>query len=196
MALATRMWSLALLLATLASPVWAMTEEEQQRCVWSCLASNGPNTNPAYHACVKAKCVTGSSSTGEAPKPSIVAVASDWSAGRSHDGNAHYAGLGDADGTYGFYYFCDQQGRSEIVLVGLQGPQATMSISVDGVGFRRIFEQGSGGHLTALSSDDPLISALSRGSIVEVRNPSNATVLRYGLRGSSKALASTIARCR
>ncbi|MCV0427197.1 MAG: hypothetical protein K5905_17180 [Roseibium sp.] len=190
---------LALFLVVLASPVRAMTEEEQQRCVWSCLANFGPNTNPAYHECVKDNCLAGSNSTGETAatsKPSVAAVTSRWSAGTTFDGKAQYAGLGDADGTYGFYYLCDRQGRSEIMLVGLQGPAATMHVTVDGVDFPHTFEKGSGGHTTAIASDAPLITALSRGSAIEVRNPSGILVIRYGLRGSSKAIATAIASCR
>ncbi|MGC3939168.1 hypothetical protein ACOTTU_15300 [Roseobacter sp. EG26] len=30
---------------------------ELQRCIWRCLASNGPATNPAYHRCVDQLCI-------------------------------------------------------------------------------------------------------------------------------------------
>ena len=42
--------------AALAAPASAQDPMALQRCVWSCLSSFGPNTNPAYHQCVAENC--------------------------------------------------------------------------------------------------------------------------------------------
>jgi|GEM_PF-3139471 len=189
---------LATPLVLLAAPAGAMSEEELQRCVWGCLANFGPNTNPAYHACVKDNCVADGSASGEpagTSGPATPTISKRWSSGSTHDGSAYYAGFVE-DESYGFYYLCDRRGRSELTLTGLQGPGATMSIVVDGVDFPKHFDKGSGGHTVPLSPDDPLFAALGRGTLVEVRNPSGTKVLRYGLAGSSKALTAAVGNCR
>jgi len=181
-----------------AAPAGAMSEEELQRCVWGCLANFGPNTNPAYHTCVKDKCVAEDSEPGGTAGTSGSATPTTsrrWSSGTTHDGSAYYAGFVE-DESYGFYFLCDRRGRSELTLTGLQGPGAAMSIVVDGVDFAKQFEKGSGGHTVPLSPGDPLFAALSRGARVEVRNPSGVTVMRYGLSGSSKALTAAVRNCR
>ena len=189
---------LATRLVIQAAPAGAMSEEELQRCVWGCLANFGPNTNPAYHTCVKDKCVADGSEPVGASGTSVPAaptVAKRWSSGSTHDGSAYYAGFVE-DESYGFYYLCDRQGRSELTLTGLQGPAAAFSIVVDGVDFQQQFNKDSARHAAPLSPGDPLFAALSRGAFVEVRNPSGATVMRYGLSGSSKALDVAVKSCR
>jgi hypothetical protein len=63
------------LLALLAGPS-AADEMALQRCVWACLAQFGPNTNPAYHQCVSARCTPASAPV--ATIPAVPAGPSNW----------------------------------------------------------------------------------------------------------------------
>ena len=61
-------WAAGLALALLPGGLAAQDPMAQQRCVWACLADHGPNTTPAYHACVVAKC-TGTANLDDSPVP-------------------------------------------------------------------------------------------------------------------------------
>lgn len=158
-----------------------------QRCVWSCLANNGPASNPTYEQCVKKNCGfeedSGSGSIG-------------WQSGAIEGGQTRYAGVDTADERYGVYYFCDRAGRSELMIAGVDGPAGAWALVIDGETYTFDFALRSNGVSTTIARNDGVLAALKRGRGVALSGPglpNNDTAM--SLSGSSKALGAALGWC-
>lgn len=166
----------------------AEDEMELQRCVWSCLSAHGPNTNPEYHACVAEHCTKGDKPAANVPE---------WSSGSIEGGRTHYAGVDNAAGDLGLYYFCNRNGRSELVLVGVEGPAATLALEADGRRFPLSFSRTSDRLVAPVLPDAHVLSALRAGTMVKiVRTSDDAPIAQLRLDGSSRAIRRASRQCR
>lgn len=158
-----------------------------QRCVWSCLANNGPASNPAYEQCVVKHCGFEDSGSGSGG----------WESGSIDGGRTRYAGVDTTDERYGVYYFCDRAGRSELMIAGVDGPAGAWALVIDGETYAFNFGLRSNGVSTTIARNDGVLSALRRGTTVALSGPGlpdNDTAM--ALRGSSKALGAALSWCR
>lgn len=171
-------------------------EWEAQRCVWRCLESFGPASNPAYHACVEDRC----SIPDPAPPAAAVAVpgpVTPWTWGAVADGSGAFAGVADPSGQSSFYYMCGRQGQSLFQLVGPEGPGGMLSLVVDGLSFPTVF--GSDGGRAAVAAAPPgtaVLAAMMGGRVIEIVNPAGYSIGRFGLAGSRQAINAALALCR
>ncbi|MBK1636606.1 hypothetical protein [Rhodovulum adriaticum] len=154
---------------------------EMQRCVWRCLNQFGPASNPAYHDCVQRVCVP------DRPR---------WSGGQIRDGSGEYAAVGTADGRFQLYYLCGRAGQSALVLSGLEGPSAVLSLVVDGRPYDLSFEGEGGAHAVGVPPGSPILSAMATGQTLTVRNVAGYTVATFGLDGAGAEISAAQARCR
>lgn len=193
--------ALSLLAGAPAGGLFAAThgEEELQRCVWRCLASDGPAENPAYHACVARSCGSGAAPPEPGGGDGAASGPSDptrvWAVARAPDG-AMYAGIDAAGraGAAGLYLFC-RGGQARLVLVGMSG-SGTWRLSVDGSGYTLSAAPGSRGWPElALPYDAPVLRALGGGGGAELRDPSGRVAMRVSLRGSREAIGRVVAGC-
>ncbi|MFZ5963761.1 hypothetical protein ACOXXX_12470 [Thalassococcus sp. BH17M4-6] len=183
----------AVLLVLIGLPAAAQQDPmEVQRCVWSCLANHGPNTNPAYHQCVERVCVP---MQQQQQAPAAQADARErWIAARTSAG-VGYAGVdGRRDGT-GLYYFCGQ-GQSFLRVVGIDGGERGMIIDVDGRQFPLSFRPNARNQPeSTLAPHAPVMQALQSGNRVKVLSYELGAIVDAPLRGSSRALAQVISGC-
>lgn len=59
--------AVAILCVGFIGPAAQAEDMDLQRCIWRCLAANGPATNPAYHQCVDRVCVARQHAPAAAP---------------------------------------------------------------------------------------------------------------------------------
>jgi hypothetical protein len=158
-----------------------------QRCVWSCLANNGPASNPAYEQCVVTHC----GFEGQKKAASV-----GWTSGAIDGGVTRFAGVDTADERYGVYYFCDRAGRSELMIAGVDGPAGAWALVIDGETYAFRFDLRSNGVSTAIARNDGVLSALRRGTTVALSGPGlpdNDTAMP--LTGSSRAISTALKWC-
>jgi len=168
-------------------------EWDLQRCIWACLAEFGPNTNPAYHACVDRRCATLEDRLEASRQP---VPATPWAFGRTADGSGEFAGATAEDGQVALYYMCSRDGRSLLVLSGLEGPSATMQLVIDGQAHAVPFAGNDGFYVADAQRGSALLEALGRGRLLDVLNAGNLPVARFGLAGAAQAISGAMARCR
>ncbi|NVK61223.1 MAG: hypothetical protein HWE37_14270 [Rhodobacteraceae bacterium] len=189
--------ALVLALVPLTGPLAAQDDPMAlQRCVWSCLANFGPNTNPAYHACVERVC--SGLSEGEGGGGGQQQAQGDptrgWVTGRTGSG-VGYAGVDGVRGKTGLYYFCGR-GQSFLRVIGIDGGERGMIVEVDGQQFPlRFSPNGQNQPESTLAYSDPVIQALQGGSRVRVLTYDGPVVVDAPLSGSSRALAQVISSC-
>ncbi|SEL04118.1 hypothetical protein SAMN05444413_105123 [Roseivivax marinus] len=184
------------LLASMAIPAAAQDDDPMafQRCIWRCLAAEGPADNPAYHQCVARVCGdepgTGGGNASSSGDPTRA-----WQVGRAPDGRA-YAGVDGVRGQSGLYYFCGD-GAGTLRVVGIDGGERRLIVDVDGRQFDTGFERSAQGDFpeARMAPSDPLLQALQSGSRVKVLSDELGAVVDATLSGSSRALGQVISGC-
>ncbi len=160
-------------------------EWELQRCIWRCLANSPGAESREYEQCVSAFC-----SEGPAAAPAVQAVPSGaWFASGTGDGQGNLAGISDPRTGAAFYLICGPDGRRNLALFGPEGPEATLTLQVDGQAFARTFVPHAGGYYAALPADAPEIAALRSGRAMALRNAAGGTLFEAGLTGAGAAIA-------
>lgn len=191
-----RVYMMALVWIVSAGAAWAQGDPmAQQRCVWSCLYGPGNRdaANPAYHACVQARCVEGFGGGAASPEPAVDPT-KQWVARRTTDGIG-YAGIDRVRGQSGLYYFCGR-GDSFLRVIGIDGGERGMIIEVDGRQFPLQFSpNGANQPETRLPYTSPLIEALRRGNRVRVLSYELGAIVDAPLTGSRRALSQVISGC-
>ncbi len=118
-----------------------------------------------------------------------------WTAGTVDDGRTAYAGVDNAEGSLGLYYFCDRQGRSQLMAAGYQGGAVAMTVEAADERYALDFVPGPNGLYADLPPGHPLLSALGRGRSVRLTGYGGGS-LELPLTGSSRAFSQAMARCR
>ncbi|WP_417719164.1 hypothetical protein [Salipiger sp.] len=185
---------IAVLLCALWTGAPLLAQEDpmvMQRCVWACLANNGPNTNPAYHACVQRVCVEGAKPTSSVPQKGAA-----WGAGALDGGRTRYAGIDTPNGLRGLYYFCNRSGRSELMIAGVPPRASSYEIEVGGKRFAFRFAPTKNGVAATVPAGHAVFSALRGGSAVKISQQGGPERIGLKLAGSSGALGAAMGGCR
>ncbi|SIO17772.1 hypothetical protein SAMN05444722_0715 [Rhodovulum sp. ES.010] len=177
---------------TLSAPAAAQEgpEWDLQRCIWRCLSAFGPNTNPAYHACVDERCA------GEPAAAAGSTPASAWTAGRVNDGSGAYAGVTSADTGHAFYFACGPGGRSLVVLNGPEGPPATLQLVIDGRAHALFFHGNDLQHVAELPPGSEILAELAQGTSLEILKEGGGSLGRFSLVEAGAAISRAQALCR
>lgn len=176
---------IAAMLSPAAAPAQEGPEWELQRCVWGCLANFGPADNPAYQACVAARC-------SEPP-------ARPWAGGATSDGRGHWAGARSADGTVDLLVICGPGGQRFLQVAGPEGgtEPADITFVIDGAVRAVRFQQMAGTRATAaLPKDAAVIDELMRGRALWLRNSAGYELGQFDLAGAGTAISAALAACR
>lgn len=184
-------WTTAVLLvAGLAAPVAAqpMDPEEEQRCVWQCLANSPGAGSRQYNDCVARMCMAREPA---APKPSARAVpAAVWKAGSGRAGE-HYAGV-EIPGA-ALTFLCRGNGTGMIGIGGIGGGAVEFHVDAQAYGLNFTVKN------TTLLADVPPVShvvrAMMTGRAVHVVNRSNGRSASFPLTGSGAAIRQALAGC-
>ena len=175
----------ALLVAT-ALPAWAqMSPEEEQRCVWSCLANSPGAESREYQQCVAEVCLGEPS----APEPPAAPKAG-WRAGAG-EGGAWYAGVELPGASLSF--LCSRGGPGLLAIAGLGAREEGTALAVDGRGYRLPFVARNGMLYTAADPGSPILKALRTGSVAEVTSRGGSAA--FPLSGSGGAIAAALQGC-
>jgi hypothetical protein len=181
-------WAAIAVLMAAALPVSAqMSPEEEQRCVWSCLANSpGGAAGRAYQQCVADICL------GEpaAPEPSAAPKAA-WRAGAG-EGGAWFAGV-ELPGA-SLTFLCRRGGPGLLAVAGLGARDDGTAITVDGRGYRLPFVAQNGMLYTAADPGSPILGALRTGGVAQVSSRGGSA--DFPLAGSGGAIAAALKGCR
>lgn len=162
-----------------------------QRCIWSCLSNSPGAHSPQYHQCVNQYC-----NTQQRAPLAPVAPAKPWGHGLASDGISHFAGqTSTAGGNVGFYYFCKPRSESYIALFGAYAQPGPLRLVI-GARSHTVYFNRARGELTAtIPAQGPVISDLSRGQWLSVRDPSGRSIMEVSLQGASTALYAATSSC-
>lgn len=158
--------------------------EEEQRCVWSCLANSPGADSPAYQSCVETICL--------APKPSLPRASSVpaavWKSGVSTGNQAYYAGVEISGKSFSFH--CTRGGEALLAIDGM-GSRTDIGLRIDDLRYGLEFTARNGVLFTPATPH--LITQLLAGNVVEVARPGEAVA--FPLTGSGKAIRRALAEC-
>ncbi|EEW25954.1 hypothetical protein [Rhodobacter ferrooxidans] len=166
---------------------------EAQRCVWRCLAEYG-ESNPQYGACVEQLCNAGEPALAPELSPAP-APAAGWSEGITSDGAGAFVGHRDASTGADLFFLCGPGGRTHLLLVGPEGPSATLTLTVDGVGYPLVFAEQGGGYYAEAPLTAPAMQALLRGSQAQLANEAGTALVSLPLQGLAEAVNRALTRC-
>ncbi|MCC1493606.1 hypothetical protein [Cognatishimia sp. F0-27] len=163
-----------------------------QRCIWRCLASNGPADNPQYERCVARICTEGG--IAQVPLPNARSPGDRWYGHVLRDGTA-YAGVHATDGSHAFYFTCDASGKRTWRIVGTEMPEGDWDLFADRVTRTLRFQKDGEDLVAPVAGDDALLAALKKGSVMTFGHVDMPEHPIAPLRGSSKAISAAEARC-
>ncbi|MDU9003185.1 hypothetical protein [Sedimentitalea todarodis] len=165
---------------------------EQQRCIWRCLAGSPGAHSAQYNQCVERLCVQ-----RPTPQYSAPAVGSPWKSGLAADGVTQFAGVdaGQANGT-GFYYMCDRQGQSYLMLYRHQGPPGLLRFRIGAQQFTVPFDRSRGELTMNVIPGGQFLNALIYGQSAWISDMRGSHVMSVNLQGAAAALQGAIAACR
>lgn len=168
--------------------------EEEQRCVWSCLANHGPASNPAYHSCVAEICM-GQPASGRSPQnrqPAGSAPrASSWTAGVADGGRTHYART--QSGRVIFHYMCRKGEQGLIAIEGLTGAPSAMRVRIDTRPIPVQFGTTDGMLVASAQSGSALLRGLESGNTLSMTD--GRMSVNLPLAGSGQAIRKAMAEC-
>ena len=168
-------------------PFMALAQDDDpmavQRCVWACLANSPGAASAQYDQCVRARCM-------EQP---AVPSATDWRAGLTSNGSHHFAGI-DAEQGYEFYYFCNAAERY-FALVGLPVSAGEHRLVIGNVAYQVPFDRRRGDLTVDLPATSVVGLAMRAGGMMDVQSLNGQHVIRFSLRGATRALQRTASAC-
>lgn len=190
-AVAFGIWG-ALALAGGGSPARAqMTPEEEQRCVWSCLANSPGAESRAYQQCVERLCLGPQTPQPQAAarRPGVAAPTAAWRASPV-EGWTHYAGV-QLPGDRSFSFLCQRGGLAVLAVGGLGAQPNGVELQIDdqSYGLRFVADKG----MLYTPSTPHLQRALMGGSSVQVATQGGSA--RFPLAGSGAAIRAAMAAC-
>lgn len=166
-----------------------MSAEEEQRCVWRCLADSPGAASKQYSDCVQRYCVPPRQSTApRAGKPRMRG----WTNHQTGNGAAHSAAIDT--GSHSLSYICQRGGPGLLAIAGMGGRAQGVAIAVDGRGFRQNFVTRNGILYTDADAGSPLLAALMGGNQVQVTGGDGVRTA-FPLTGSGTAIRSAMAAC-
>lgn len=186
LAVVAGLWPLTLWAQGTEGPEW-----EMQRCIWRCLAASPGAGSPEYDRCVIDACMQYSTEGQEDPAGAGAqggVPQGAWFASGTGDGLGNLAGFSDPRTGSAFYLICGSDGRRNLALFGPEGPEATLTLQVDGQAFARTFVPYAGGYYAALPPDAPEIAALRSGRAMALRNGIGTALIETGLAGAAAAI--------
>lgn len=166
-----------------------MSGEEQQRCVWSCLANSPGASSKQYNDCVERYCVAPRQSV--APK-ARTDPARGWTSHRTGNGAAHSAAI-EAGGR-SLSYICQRGGPGLLAIAGMGGGTRGVAVAIDGRSFRQNFVTRGGILYTDADPGSALLAALMAGNEVRVTG-SDGRRAAFPLTGSGAAIRGAMAAC-
>ncbi|HET9069819.1 MAG TPA: hypothetical protein VFN28_14335 [Amaricoccus sp.] len=180
------------LLAAATLPARAqMDPEEEQRCVWSCLANSPGAGSAEYNACVARLCMGDAAPAEAQSQPAAPAVPrAVWTAGAGQ-GGARYAGV-ELSGR-SLTFLCQRGGPGLMAVAGLGGDAQAVGVTVDGRAHRLPFVARNGILYTAADPGSPILGALLGGSVAEVATRGGSAA--FPLAGSGAAIRSALKGC-
>lgn len=189
-----RVFWLALLACLAAQTAQAQSGDpmDLQRCIWRCLADSPGAQSPRYHQCVERLCVT-----QPAPQYTAPATASRWKSGVAADGITRFAGVDVAqEGGPGFYYMCDRQGQSYVMLFRHHGPPGLLRFRIGAQNFTVPFDRTRGELTMNVIPGGQFLNALSYGQNAWISDMQGRHVMNVNLQGATAAMQGAIAACR
>lgn len=176
---------------SLATPIWAQEgpEWDLQRCIWRCLAASPGAASAEYNNCVAAQC---SAEEAEGDVSDSYGQGR-WFASGTGDGTGNLAGYVDVGTGSTFYVICGVDGRRNLALFGPEGPEAVLTLNLDGRIFSHRFVPYAGGYYARLPSAAPELTALKQSRVLVIRNEAGGTLFGADLQRSGAAAAITAA---
>jgi hypothetical protein len=185
-------WAAAAFLAAMAAgagPAPAqMSPEEEQRCVWQCLANSPGAGSRQYDECVERMCMAG---PADAPAPEGAPRAA-WTSGATARGDALYAGV-EIPGGRSFSFLCRPGGPGLLAVAGLGGMPDGVGLRVDRQEYGLPFTSENGVLYAQAPPGSQLLRALMNGGAVEVRSEEGSAAFPLG--GSGAAIRAALAGC-
>ncbi|MBX3597266.1 MAG: hypothetical protein KF874_06815 [Rhizobiaceae bacterium] len=165
-----------------------MNPEEEQRCVWQCLANSPGAASRQYQDCVDRMCTSRPPEKIPlaTPAPRVV-----WKSGKGA-GNSHFAGV-ESNGK-SFSFLCKRGGPGLFAIAGFRGPADAMAFRIDGQDYGLPFIAQNGIYYTNATSH--LIKALMSGKAVHIANKQTRVSGAFSLAGSSAAIGNALAGCK
>jgi hypothetical protein len=167
-----------------------MSPEEEQRCVWQCLANSpGGAASSAYNRCVEEMCVAQPHATQPNAAP---APRASWTSGAGK-GGSHYAGV-EIPGK-SFSYLCKRGGPGLLAVAGLSRRADAIALRIDQQDYGLPFVAQNGILYTDAPAGSHLLRALLAGSTVRVSDTSSGASASFPLSGSGAAIRKAMAGC-
>ena len=165
-----------------------MDPEEEQRCVWQCLANSPGAASREYQQCVDAMCVAPRTAppTAAAPTPRVT-----WTSGAGKARGSHYAGV-EIPGK-SFSFICKRGGPGLLAIAGLRGPANAVAIRIDNQDYGLPFIVQNG--LFYTNATPHLLNTLMSGKAIQVRNTQTRMDATFPLSGSGSAIRKALAGC-
>ena len=189
----TCFWTAAgIVLALISAPPPAtaqMSAEEEQRCVWQCLANSPGAASDEYNQCVEERCVEQPRAAPPAASPAPRAA---WTFGPGK-GGSHYAGV-EIPGK-SFSYLCKRGGPGLLAIAGLSRRADAISLRVDGQNYGLTFVAQNGVLYTDAPAGSHLLRALLGGKAVHVTDATSGASASFPLSGSGAAIRKALAGC-
>lgn len=154
---------------------------EAQRCVWRCLYNSPGAESAEYAACVAAQC---------SAEP---AAAAPWQSGATADGAGFHASAADPVTGNRLSVLCGRGRGAFLGLFGPEGPDATLTLVVDGQSAALAFVRNGEGYYAVL--DGRLIEALASGRQAAILNGAGTTLVAVSLDGAAEAIGTARAGC-
>ncbi|MBP7000455.1 hypothetical protein [Amaricoccus sp.] len=182
------MFGLGLGVLAAVAPAWAqqMSPEEEQRCVWQCLANSPGADSRQYNDCVERMCVAPQAAQPRAAAPAPKAA---WTAG-GRPGTAQYAGV-EIPGGRSLSFLCQVGGHGLLAIAGMGRSAEDVGVAIDGRGVALPFVAEKGILYTAASA--PLLRSLMAGGGAQVRT--RAGTASFPLAGSGAAIRQAASAC-
>jgi hypothetical protein len=165
-----------------------MSPEEEQRCVWQCLANSPGAASREYQACVERLCLGEPAAQPRAAAPQAQPRAA-WTTGGQANG-ARYAGV-EIPGR-SFSILCQRGGPALVAVAGLGGRADRTSLGIDGRAYPLRFV--SRNRILYAEASPDLLGRLMAGSAVDVAS-AGAAPARFPLAGSGAAIRSALSGC-
>lgn len=167
-----------------------MSAEEEQRCVWQCLANSpGGAASDAYNRCVEEMCVE---QPRAAQPPASRTPRAAWTSGAGQ-GGSYYAGV-EIPGK-SFSYLCKRGGPGLLAIAGLSRRAEAIALRIDDQNYGLSFVAQNGILYTDAPAGSHLLRALLGGKAVHVTDSRSGANASFPLSGSGAAIRKALAGC-
>jgi hypothetical protein len=171
-----------------------MSPEEEQRCVWQCLANSPGAASAEYDSCVQERCVAQprAEQPPVSPAPASPTPRAAWTSGAGK-GGAHYAGV-EIPGR-SFSYLCKRGGPGLLAIAGLSRRADAIGLRIDQQDYGLNFVAQNGILYTDAPAGSHLLRALLGGKAVHVTDQRSGANATFPLSGSGAAIRKALAGC-